>query len=111
MKSEQEPKADELALLRQWKVKEPLPPGFGKQVWRRIDRHEAQAQQTSWSRFISWLSLRLARPSLATGYLAVLLGLGAAGGYWRAQVENSRVSEHLGARYVELMQSFADNGR
>lgn len=111
MKSDQQPNADELALLRQWEVKEPLPPRFNEQVWRRIARLQAQGTQTSWNRFFNWLSLTLARPALATGYLTVLLVLGAAGGYWRAQVENSRVSEHLGARYVELMQSFAENGR
>jgi hypothetical protein len=107
MNSDREPKPDDLAALREWKVQSQLPPGFSGQVWRRIAQQESQPSVSGWQSLMNSLNQAFARPALATGYLAVLLTVGAAGGYWHAQVQNARVSEQLGARYLHSMEPFS----
>jgi hypothetical protein len=52
-------------VLHPWKVDAHLPPRFQEQVWRRIERSEAQAQVPAWVLLWSQLTDALARPSLA----------------------------------------------
>jgi hypothetical protein len=92
--------------LREWEVKDPLPPRFGDRVWQRIAREEAQAPASPWSQLLDWVGQALARPSLALSYLALLLVVGVLAGYWQARAANERASEELGARYVQLMDPY-----
>src|ERR1041384_6711030 len=92
--------------LRAWEVKEGLPPRFNEQVWQRIAREEAQQPAGWWSLLSSRLGQGMARPVLATSYIAVLLAAGLLAGYWQASVPNAHASEQLGARYVQLMDPY-----
>ena len=97
--------------LREWKVHEPLPPRFSERVWRRLDREQAQVAFPAWSRFSTWLAGVMSRPALALGCVAVFLVLGLSAGYWRAQEQNARASQELGARYVRMMDPYQHPGR
>jgi hypothetical protein len=62
------------ALLRETRATPELPPGFERNVWRRIERAEPQPQR-------AWLEVAAAwflRPRLAVGGLAVVMILGVA---------------------------------
>jgi hypothetical protein len=48
----------------------------------------------------------MARPSLAVGYVTVLLAVGLTAGYWRARVDNAQTADQLGARYVQMMDPY-----
>jgi hypothetical protein len=48
----------------------------------------------------------LARPSMAVGYVALLLFTGLLAGYWQARAEQSHTLEDLGARYVQMMDPY-----
>jgi len=92
--------------LRQWKIDEPLPPGFRERVWRRIERRAAPTA-TGWrSQFWHQLCLGLARPKLALGYVAALLLVGLLAGSWQARTENPRAAEQFGLRYVQMMDPY-----
>src|SRR5262245_411029 len=92
--------------LREWEIKEPLPPRFGERVWQRIAREEAQAPASVWTRLPSWLAQALARPTLAVSYVTALLVAGLLAGYWHGQSEKARTYESLGARYVQMMNPY-----
>jgi hypothetical protein len=92
--------------LRQWEVKDSLPPGFRDRVWRRIERREAQLPAGWWSQLLAQVSQGLSRPSLAAGYVTALLLAGLLAGYWQARVENTRATERLGLRYVQMMDPY-----
>jgi hypothetical protein len=93
-------------VLREWEVKDPLPPRFGDQVWQRIAREEAQGPAEPWWGLIDWVGRALARPSLAVSYIAVLLVAGVLAGYWQARSASERAAEELGARYVQMMAPY-----
>jgi hypothetical protein len=92
--------------LREWEVRESLPPRFGDQVWQRIAREETRTAAGRWSGFLGWFSEALARPSLAVSYVAVLLIAGVLAGYWQARSATERASEGLGGRYVQMMDPY-----
>jgi hypothetical protein len=91
-------------LLREWKVEAPLPPGFQEQVWRTIDRGEAR--ESLWALTLRRLTEALARPSLATSYVTVLLLIGLGAGYWQARSANAQAEESLSARYVQMIDPY-----
>ena|SRR5436309_4388618 len=92
--------------LREWEIKEPLPPRFGERVWQRIAREEAQAPANFWTLLSNWLAHALARPALAASYVTVLLMVGLLAGYWHAQSEKARTLESLSARYVQMLDPY-----
>ncbi len=108
MKSENQSEPDRLLhqTLGEWRVEEPLPPRFREQVWQRIAREEAQAPQTLWAQLAGRIGAAMMRPSLAISYVAILLAAGLLAGYWQARLDNQRVSQELGARYVEMIAPY-----
>ena len=92
--------------LRAWEVKEGLPPRFNEQVWQRIAREETRQPEGWWSLLSSRLGQVMARPVLATSYLAVLLAAGLLTGYWQGRVANAHASEQLSARYVQVLDPY-----
>jgi hypothetical protein len=93
--------------LRAWEVKDRhLPPRFGEQVWRSIERIESQAPATLWTQFVALLNNALTRPSLALSYLTLLVVAGLLAGYLQARVEKARMVETLSSRYVQMMDPY-----
>jgi hypothetical protein len=92
--------------LRTWQIQAPLPPRFREQVWQRITREEARAPLAVWQQVAGWISQALARPSLAVGYVTLLLFLGLVAGYWQARAENERSLEDLSSRYVQMIDPY-----
>ena len=92
--------------LQEWRLKDPLPSHFREQVWRRIERAEAQAPKELWSRLASWVGQTLARPRMGAGYVTVLLVAGLLAGYWQARVEKTRTIESLSSRYVQMIDPY-----
>src|SRR6266478_660988 len=66
--------------LREWEIKEPLPPRFGERVWQRIARQEVQAPTGFWTQLSNWVARAMARPALAVSYVTLLLVAGLAAG-------------------------------
>jgi hypothetical protein len=92
--------------LRAWEVKEGLPPRFQERVWQRIARRETRQPAGWWSLLSTQLAQAMARPVLATSYIAVLLAAGLLAGYWQGRVANAHASEQLSARYVQVMDPY-----
>ncbi len=93
-------------VLREWKVESSLPPRFQEEVWRRIERAEAQVRVPVWVLLWQRVAAVLTRPTPAISYVAVLLLAGLLAGYWQARVTRAQVDEQMGARYVQLVSSF-----
>jgi hypothetical protein len=91
-------------VLREWKIKNPLPPRFEESVWHRIQRSEAQGP--AWKEWFSRLASALTRPALGTSYLAVLLLAGLLAGYWQARAANAQAEARLSARYVQVIDPY-----
>ena len=108
MKSQNESNSDRLleSALRQWEIKEPLPPRFRDQVWRRIERAESQAPARPWPQLVSWIGQALARPSLAVSYVTLLLLAGLLAGYWQTRLAKTRTVESLSLRYVQMVDPY-----
>jgi hypothetical protein len=93
-------------LLAQWKVEASLPPRFQEQVWKRIDRVEAQKPQRSLAAFAHWIDAAFRRPALVCAYVAVLLFVGLGAGYWQAQGTMAHSRSELLARYVQSVDPY-----
>ena len=85
-----------------------LPPGLQGQVWRRIERAEAQPiiSIPLWTVWTNWIAAVLPRPALATACVAVFLAIGATFGWAQARHETERVSGNLSARYVSSVDPY-----
>jgi|SRR5215471_7744475 len=92
--------------LLAWEVKNPLPPRFREQVWRRIERAEALGPAGLWPGLVRWLNQTLARPSVALSYVTVLLLAGVLAGLLQARVEKTRTVEELSSRYVQVLDPY-----
>jgi hypothetical protein len=92
--------------LLSWQIQAPLPRRFREQVWQRITREEARGPLAAWQQVAGWISQALARPSLAVGYVTLLLFLGLVAGYWQARAENERSLEDLSSRYVQMIDPY-----
>ena len=93
-------------MLREWEIKETLPPRFQERVWQRIAREEAKGIESVWVLARRRFAQLLVRPALAGSYLAVLLLAGLLAGYWQARVEQARTLEQLGSRYVQMLDPY-----
>ena len=92
--------------LRDWEVKQPLPPRFEQQVWCRIQRAEAEVPSAIGSLVWLWIAHVFTRRSVAVSYLAILLACGLLAGYWQARAEKERSAESLSARYVQMVDPY-----
>jgi hypothetical protein len=108
MNPNQKPEEDDAlnGVLREWRVKEALPPRFEEEVWQRISRAEAQPQRSLRGAFTQWVEAIFVKPKFAFSYVALLLAFGVAGGSWAAQRENVRVETTLGTRYVQSVDPY-----
>jgi len=93
-------------LLREWKVESSLPPRFEDRVWQRIAREESPALAGFWTQLAHWIGSALARPSLAAGYVALLLAAGLLAGYCQARAEKAHALETLSSRYVQMVDPY-----
>jgi len=94
------------SVLREWVVKDPLPPRFHEQVWHRIARAEAQDAAGLWGQFVRWLNRTLTRPSVALSYVTVLALAGVLAGLLQARVERTRTLEQLSSSYVQALDPY-----
>ena len=93
-------------MLHQWKTEAPLPPRFAEGVWQRIERNERPAAEDVWAVLRGWLSGMFLRPSLAVSYVAMLLLVGLAAGYWQGRAGSQRVEERLSMQYVHAVDPY-----
>ena len=107
MKPEKSPENDGAMskLLQDWKVESSLPPRFNEQVWHRIAKTEPRGINplASWR---DWLARTFARPAMAISYVTILLLAGVTLGFWQGRANSQRTTAELGARYVQLMNSY-----
>jgi anti-sigma factor RsiW len=90
--------------LRQWRLDAPLPPQFQEQVWRRIER--AETRVPAWLLLFRQFNAALMRPSLAVGYVVLLLLVGSVAGYHHAQTVNAQAEQLLSQRYVQMLDPY-----
>ena len=91
-------------VLKEWSITAPLPPRFQDAVWHRIER--AERQTFSWRTVLERLTTALARPALASSYVAVLVLAGLLAGYWEAKFVHAHAEAQLSARYVQLVDPY-----
>lgn len=94
------------SLLKTWKLDDGPHPGFGSSVWRRIEGRRRPTLTGLWNEWLDTLLAGLARPSMAVACVALLLTLGAAGGWVQARQERDRISETVGVRYVQTVDPY-----
>lgn len=92
--------------LRQWKVEAALPPRFQEQVWKRIDRAEANKPTSSITVFLRWVDSAFRRPKLALSYATVLLFIGMGMGYWQAQDKSAQSESKWRRLYVQSVDPY-----
>lgn len=93
-------------VLQRWGVKAPLPPSFGNEVWRRIDRAQKPQGWTATQWLTNLLERTLIKPSVALAYLMTLLVAGSVFGWSKAQRDKGQTHELLGQRYVRLIDPY-----
>ena len=93
-------------LLRECKVETNLPPRFQEQVWRRIERVEAQAKVHLWHTFTQWVDSTINRPALAVSYVAVLLFVGLTTGYFQAQDKSLQTEARWRTAYFQSVDPY-----
>jgi len=94
------------AVLATWQVHNTLPPRFQDRVWQRIQRCETQPGASVWMLLRRGLETALARPSLAVGYVTVLLAVGLLTGFWQARQAQARTFESFSVRYVQMLDPY-----
>ena len=92
--------------LSQWKVEATLPPRFQEQVWKRIDRAEADKPASSLTVFSRWVDSAFRRPKLALSYVTVLLFIGLGMGYWQAQDKSAQSESKWRTLYVQSVDPY-----
>ena len=105
--------ADDAALgrlLKQWEVPEAPPPGFSREVWRRIDRATRPQPLPGpryWARFLNILS----HPRVAVGGLALIVLVGTGAGVLKGQARAEQLTDALQGRYVQSIDPFSHRVR
>ena len=102
MKSNDEPLN---RILQQWRVTTPLPPRFGEQVWKRIERAETPGVSLA-EAARAWFAAAFARPAFAFAYVTVLLMIGHTVGALQASQTTVRWEQELEARYVQSIDPY-----
>lgn len=95
-------------LLKEWRPKGSLPPRFQEQVWRSIERADAQpAGSLSLAAvFTAWITNLLPKPALALAYVTILLLIGGTVGWNQARQESARITDQLSARYAQTVDPY-----
>ncbi|MBI2950229.1 MAG: hypothetical protein HYY23_21560 [Verrucomicrobia bacterium] len=108
MKTSESDRNDEALdrVLRRWEVKAVLPPAFGSEVWRRIDRAQKPRGLAARAWLTSLFESALVKPSVAAAYLMTLLIAGSVFGWSQAQRDKGQTNELLGQRYVRLIDPY-----
>lgn len=96
--------------LRTWKVTESLSPRFEQNVWTRIERAEVPGTNSWLAALAGLLRHAFARPALAYAYIFILLAVGLAGGYFKAQERENRLEAQLADRYVQSIDPYHKAG-
>ena len=92
-------------LLQEWRVTSPLPPRFGEQVWKRIERaHVPSISVVEAMR--AWFAMAFARPAFAVAYVSVLVTAGLALGFVQANHKAAQWERQLEARYVQAIDPY-----
>ena len=94
------------SVLQEWRINSPLPPRFQEQVWRRIERQEANAPKPFWFLMVNWFRSSVVHPRWAVAYAAILLLVGLTGGFLRAQYDNTKLDGMMQARYVQSIDPY-----
>lgn len=92
--------------LHAWRTDTPLPPRFTEGVWKRIERAGSADSTTLWTLLRLRIAEAFARPSLAVSYVALLLLIGLAAGYWQGHVGSQRAEEESRAQYVAAVDPY-----
>jgi hypothetical protein len=93
-------------LLREWSVKSSLPPRFDEGVWKKIERADSVGTASLWTILRIRIAETFARPSLAVCYVALLLLIGLAAGYWQSRLDSQRADEKFSAQYVATVDPY-----
>jgi hypothetical protein len=94
-------------LLRDWRVDDPLPPGFNRAVWRRIATQAAPSPVSPVEAVRLWLDRWLARPAWSIGCALFLVSAGLLAGYWQATSQTARWDRLMASRYVHSVDPYA----
>jgi hypothetical protein len=94
------------ALLQNWRVDDPLPPGFNRAVWRRIAAHTGPERTSPYQALRAWIAGLFARPAWSIGYALILLSAGLATGYWQATAQTNRWDQRMASRYVQSVDPY-----
>jgi hypothetical protein len=97
-------------LLRDWNVDSSLPPRFSEGVWKKIERMDSAGGVTLWTLVQLRIAETLARPALALCYVALLLVVGLAAGFWQGRIGSQRAEEKLSAQYVHDVDPYQRQG-
>ena len=89
----------------------PLPPRFSEGVWKKIERANAAGATTLWTLLRIRITETFARPSLAVCYVALLLLIGLAAGYWQGRIGSQRAEERFRADYVAAVDPYLHRDR
>jgi hypothetical protein len=93
-------------LLHTWKPDAQLHPRFQEAVWRRIEHGEASPKVRLWQQLAARIEAALARPALATAYIAILLSAGLAVGYWHGEGRAAHAQSEWRMRYIAAVDPF-----
>lgn len=93
------------SLLQEWRVTSALPPRFGEQVWKRIERAEVPSISLG-DAVRAWFAMAFARPVFAVAYVSALLVLGLALGFVQASNKATSLERQLEARYVQSIDPY-----
>ena len=97
-------------ILGKWQVDATLPPRFHEQVWGRISKSETPTAPGWWTIVRRRLEIMLARPALATAYLAVLVFIGAGIGFQQGQAKMERAKSEMQTRYLQMVDPYQAPG-
>jgi hypothetical protein len=90
-------------LLREWEVKDSVPPRFQEQVWSRIAAAETRSRTPFWVGLLDRLASSFEKPKFALSYGAVVVAIGIAMGTWTAHVKTTHWETDLGQRYLQAL--------
>ena len=92
--------------LKEWRAEASLPPRFQEQVWQRIALAESKTSHNWWQILIGRVESVFVRPALAVSYVAILLFLGLATGYWHADQKTARAESHWRTLYIQSVDPY-----
>lgn len=98
-------------LLRQWSVPDTPPPGFAREVWRRIDRSSRTPASAGPAGFWGNLLAALRDPRAVAAGMALVALLGTGAGVLKGQARAEQLSDALQGLYVQSIDPFSHGAR